>query len=308
MLEGKSSSKGAWSIDRIMVGDGTTSPGGVKALLGRFYGSAVSHGAQESFWEIDGSSVCLSTRGASEVRYSIKPVTQMARAKGVPRKELKIAIRKSDSRRQRQQALQRGVKEFCRKNPGFAVLLGGPGDRTGSRDILKHVTQNRGEVFMRAAEGECLTAALVNAVAVLEGPTVATDVKRQLCESSLQYRSLASCGRVLHTLCRKFDLRKVPKEYMQCFRADPFGWLGSLDWGVWIVRLVKPRVLDHCIVVDGARKLIFDSAEQYPLRLSAEVLRLCGGGEGDKLHVAEAREVHPEGARIESPGRDKLGE
>ena len=291
MVKSTSPDEKPWAIERIVSGDDMRSPSGIKLHMERFYGSAVSHGGHETFWEIDVDTVSLSTRGASRICYKIKAATAMARLKGAPTKELEIPIRKSASRQRRQRALLKSVKDFCSKNPGFAVLLGGPGDRQARKDTSGFSDASAGEVFMRAKDGECLAAAITNAVFTLEGRALAEEAQRLLTGRSSHYRSVASCGRAMHKLSRKFDLRKVPKSHMEGFKKNKFEWLGNLDWGVWIVRLVKPRILDHCVVVDGIRKLVIDSAEKHPLVLSSEVLRLCGGGEGENLHVAEAREV-----------------
>ena len=96
------------------------------------------------------------------------------------------------------------------------------------------------------------------------------------------------------------DLLRVPKDALTSFKQNRFAWLGNLRSGVWLVRLVEPKVVDHCVVVDGARKLIFDSPQAYPLCLSAEVLRLCGGMEVNNLSVAEAREIRAIVGHIEA--------
>jgi len=60
---------------------------------------------------------------------------------------------------------------------------------------------------------------------------------------------------------------------------------------VWIVRLEQHAIVDHCIVVDAKKKLILDSAKNYPVRLSTATIRMCGGGEAIALPVTEVREL-----------------
>ena len=60
-----------------------------------------------------------------------------------------------------------------------------------------------------------------------------------------------------------------------------------------MVRLVEPKVVDHCLVIDGKRRLIIDSAEPFPLFLTEDVLRRCGGSEAKNLIVAEVRQILP---------------
>ena len=280
-----------WQIERLVAGDGSLGPVGVRLRQGRYYGSAALHGGNETFWEIDIDTVSLRTRAASQVTFSVQAATGMARLKPAPKGNLVVTIRKSYSQSKRQKVLRNAVQAFCKRHPGFAVILGGPGESTVSIDKSSRFQVSAGAVFMQASDGECLAAALVNAVDIVKGRAAAEKARLAVTERSSQYLSIASCARDMHQFCRGFDLRKLQKADFEGFRSDPFGWLGSLHRGVWLVRLVKPRFLDHCVVIDGVRKLIFDSADQYPLGLSADALRMCGGGETEGLLVAEVREV-----------------
>jgi len=56
-----------------------------------------------------------------------------------------------------------------------------------------------------------------------------------------------------------------------------------------MVRLEQHAVVDHRIFVDIKKKLILDSAEDYPVRLSTA--RICGDSEATALRVAEVREL-----------------
>ncbi len=58
-----------------------------------------------------------------------------------------------------------------------------------------------------------------------------------------------------------------------------FRWLAESAKGVRLVRVVESGILERCFCVDANEALIYDSAEEYPLRLLEEVLRLCGGEE-----------------------------
>ena len=73
--------------------------------------------------------------------------------------------------------------------------------------------------------------------------------------------------------------------------GDSFKWLAGREKGVYVVRVYERLVTDHCIVVSGSRKLILDSEERYPLQLTEDCLRLCGGVDAKLLKVGEIREV-----------------
>lgn len=48
---------------------------------------------------------------------------------------------------------------------------------------------------------------------------------------------------------------------------------------------------DHCVVVDADRKLILDSASNYPVVLSEGNLARCGGDDATRVRVSEVREA-----------------
>ena len=56
---------------------------------------------------------------------------------------------------------------------------------------------------------------------------------------------------------------------------------------------LKTNVFDHCIVVDGARRIIPGSSEQNTLHLSVDALIEYGDGNREKLVVAEMRLFFP---------------
>ena len=179
------------------------------------------------------------------------------------------------------------------QNPGFAVVFDGPGRRTVSSGDSARVTPEAAEVFMRAEEGECVAAAIVNAVEILQGRASAERAKQYLLETGRHARSIASCARDIEKLYPGYDLRKIPPASVDEFRKDKVKWLSSLGHGVWIARFLKSGVFDHCIVVDGVRKVILDSAELYSLPLSVESLLKCAGGSFKKVAIAEVRLICP---------------
>lgn len=46
---------------------------------------------------------------------------------------------------------------------------------------------------------------------------------------------------------------------------------------MYLVQLKQNQVVDHCVVVNRNRRVDIYSAERYPLKVSVEVFRLCGG-------------------------------
>lgn len=62
--------------------------------------------------------------------------------------------------------------------------------------------------------------------------------------------------------------------------------------GVRLVRLRTGNLVDHCIVLDGVRRLILDGHEKRPLHLSTNALRSCSGDNAQRFYIAEVRELY----------------
>lgn len=88
----------------------------------------------------------------------------------------------------------------------------------------------------------------------------------------------------------RVELRKVQKNEMGEFEKNRFSWVCK-QGGCWLVRLVVPKKIDHCVLVDGGRGIIVDCAEKYPLKLSMDCLRMCSGSKSPGLRVEEVRQV-----------------
>ena len=291
-----------WAIEQLFAGDVSNGVSGQRFLLGHYYASSSLHGGPETFYEIDIKSLRLRMRGGTRVNFNVQPGTSQSRKqKQPPTKPTATVIRKGAwSRRER--LLRDVVRRFCSAHPGWSVVIGGPGARTVSHETGKFTEKSAGRIFMSASEGECVVAAIVNAIDVVRGRAAATEAKEYLAEQNPHYLRVATCAAHLQKMRMRCDVRKVPRASKEMFKKDPFGWLGGAAHGVWIVRLKQRNVVDHCVVVDGVRGLILDSAEEYPLRLSAEALRLCGGSAATNLEVAEAREIREVVGHVEAAG------
>ena len=75
--------------------------------------------------------------------------------------------------------------------------------------------------------------------------------------------------------------------------------MGNVTHGVWLVRLRAGNQVDHCIVVDGVRRLILDGDEKRPMHLSTNSLRSCGGDNAQRLYIAEVRELYNSEPKID---------
>ena len=64
-----------------------------------------------------------------------------------------------------------------------------------------------------------------------------------------------------------------------------------IDGGVYLVHLFQPNLISYTLVVDASRKLIIDSAEDFPMRLSESLWRKCGGEAATALRIGEVRKI-----------------
>lgn len=70
-----------------------------------------------------------------------------------------------------------------------------------------------------------------------------------------------------------------------------FNVLAGLQHGVQRIALCHTKVVDHCVIIDANRNLIFGSAGKNPVRLSVEALKICEDDKANKFDVAEGREL-----------------
>lgn len=73
---------------------------------------------------------------------------------------------------------------------------------------------------------------------------------------------------------------------------------------MYLFQLKQYQVVYHCVFVDGNLCVVLYSVKNYPLSLSQEVLRLCGGGAQLKQVFGDAREVVSQ-ERIINPKNNK---
>jgi len=279
------------TIEKVVMGDGSKGRSGHVLEKGRFYASASASGGHESYFAIDMSTAKLSTRGGKSVSFGFRAASDQAKALPPASGPKTRPMRKTLSHTQKQKIVGEAVTSFCTKHPGWAAWVSGPGDRDKNPALKEHLVKTGDKILVKGKDGQCVAAAIANALYVLFGEDCAREAWRKLDEEDPHFSSLGRTWDTIHKLGVRCDLRKVPKDEMSAFLVDKFEWLASLDDGVWMVRLEQHAIVDHCIVVDAKNKLILDSAEDYPVRLSAATIRMCGGSEATALRVAEVREL-----------------
>ena len=110
-------------------------------------------------------------------------------------------------------------------------------------------------------------------------------------EDDTHFTKLGRAANKVHSLKLGCEFRKPAKhlrEEVHNGRYDrTFEWLAEIVDGLWVVRLVEDNVVDHCVAINADTKLIFDSEEFHPLKLTKDSLKFCGGPRARNLRVAE---------------------
>jgi len=119
-----------WAIEKVVFGDGSTGNCGRILRTCTYYASSCARGGTEQYHEIAISTLRLSTRGRSNIRFGFKAISADAKKRPLPERGPRVTITKRHNTQ-----VRRGVKEFMEQNPGVEVWVHGPGARSANRDL-----------------------------------------------------------------------------------------------------------------------------------------------------------------------------
>ena len=278
-----------WAIERIMRGDGKI-VNNIRYYRNQYYGSSRLSGGREHFHPIEINSLI------------IRPLKIAAPPAGkLPSKTRSENAVSSPAGRRNKRKFRKGsgvktlaeVKTFCRANPGVPLVIGGPGARGDIEGVHGYYAPEsevtRGHPYMHSQDGDCVHAALVNAVGILCGHEAAQRAEDFMQQNLNFIPSLRKLTAVVLQLGCHVELRRVPKDERQGIASNPFEWVASRKQGVMLVRLEQAEIVDHCVVVNANAGVIIDSCEPRSLVLRKQALRLCGGSSASNLRIAEVR-------------------
>ncbi len=187
----------------------------------------------------------------------------------------------------------------------------GSGARGPSPELAPFRLPGSGNIFATAGQYDCVEAALVNGMGALEDDLerrekAAEIAKRAIALDRQWFLNFKPLGSIVNKLQKELireglnglHVLKLPKDEIRAAikcsnRMNAFSWLASKTRGIYIVRLKQDSLVDHAVCVDAGRRLILDSEEIHPIRLSAETLALCGGSHAKNLRLVEIRELRP---------------
>ena len=136
----------------------------------------------------------------------------------------------------------------------------------------------------------------MNGFGCLLGTKKGVSVCEKLLGVTVHLRNLKQIVPLVCQLGSKLHLRRpARRKWIHENRfAAAFDAIGSWKSGVWLVRLLqtKGKRVDHCILVDAKNGVIFDSAENFAIRLCGRSLRECAGSNCEMLQIAEVFELY----------------
>lgn len=272
-----------------MVGDGRKGRSGKEMMAGVLYASHCRRGSVDTFWQVDEGSLKLHDHKLPDDDVMSVVTEETATEEGSCKDSVSRSKEGSPGMR---------MESWLHKNPGVVVTVGGPGSRDAVAKLNVYHVYDYGRTMWEESEGLCACAAVVHAINFVRGKEVAETYMGYFKKSRPRVVNLGNLSdlvrRMKHCVpsgnSARVECRRMGKTERTSFNKDAFKWMVN-QMGNWLVRLVQVGKVDHCVFVDCSRRLIWDSAEAYPLRLCQDSLRMCGGPSATRLEIREVREV-----------------
>lgn len=144
--------------------------------------------------------------------------------------------------------------DFLKENPGVRLVVASPGARPDIPNVKDLFVKEHGRVWKAQRDGNCLFAALTNAIDITLGRDDARHFFNKAQGAALSCPRVSSVLFVFQRLKVRLEARKLSKEMRATMTSQPCQTLASARKGVFIAFLEGPAV--HCVVVDADRALI----------------------------------------------------
>ena len=134
-----------------------------------------------------------------------------------------------------------------------------------------------------------MEAAIINGVDIVAGRTVSTALRVHVEREITHLLKVKEIARFLQHAGVGVEAQKI--QQTEGYQNNSFSFFANATSGVFLIHLQELDVVDHIIIVDENRKLIFDSTEQYPMSFSQRLLLQCGGEEAANFKIVTARRL-----------------
>ena len=184
--------------------------------------------------------------------------------------------------------LKDAIMDFLLKHPGVYLRILLPGAR-GSSSTLAQFESDQ-PVFCRDKSGQCVRAAIVNAIHAISGEELARDMLRK---GDVVCMTLKHAQPWMQQHAPMFHLQKEDPP----FALDRDGWFRGImsSDSVYVVRLIgkdgKDGTVDHCEAIDAKCGLVIDCCEENALHARDGVLEHCVGDGFNLVEVEEIRRM-----------------
>ncbi len=272
-----------WNIAAILCGDDE-----FHISRGSFFGSTSLDGTVSGFWPILWDFLIMSWVPKmlySFVDWPYRAVTRRARilqreGKGPARPFVNT---EAYPNRNALILIKNTLKRWLENNPGFCVLIGGPGARVPNTQTNRYYIRCFGEIRFRSSGRNCVVDAACSAAYLLLGEEKATFMNNHFMGVALRasqrlrpfnegkaeiidFTSIGHLGPVFQGLGGNFSVKKVKNLALHGRREPPherFNWLFSkrIHGHLYIDRLYEAGVVDHLVLIDYRQwpSLIYDS-------------------------------------------------
>ena len=184
----------------------------------------------------------------------------------------------------RKRRVRETLIDWMLENPGFAVIIGGPGSREDSSALRGMVLRHKRLPFGRGND-PCIVASFAHAVYLYRGDLEAKRALGVYMQHWVVGTSLAANSDLFKLPRHGLTTRKLTKKNEpHLFEFDAYD---ESEARILLVRLRGHDSLDHVVCVDMARGIIYDNEMDFPLRCTSVVMSLCAGG----LRKGSIREV-----------------
>ena len=201
------------------------------------------------------------------------------------------------------------LKRWLDDNPGFGVIIRGPGARAPNLQTAKYYIRCFGEIKFRSSDRNCIIDYTSNAGYLLHVESKALRMSSRFSEVAWRasqrcrphneskpeisdFISVGHVGPVLQGFGGDLRLQKLESIPPHGHHDSPdvlFNWLfeNRIHGHVYLARLYEAGVVDHLVVIDYRRwpSLIYDSCDPYLLVLSSTSLFQRSGPDAEKVII-----------------------
>lgn len=268
-----------WEVDVLVAGEDGDASGAV------MWGANGMRAPASAFHPLMPNSAFVKWKSGKAVEFSVRPISDAAKANG-NRENIRASLN-GVQKYKRTRRLIDFVRDWCITNPGYGVVIGGPGARPEFEELKKFIRKDAVRPLVKSSMAPCGLAAASNAIASLSGKRRALAFLEavQVVQVVHVGSSFTWYGPDIDMLGAFLQMRRVKGQSFHDFAR-----YSKIEERVLVVRLNWAASLDHVVVVDLLRGVIIDSEEEYSLQLTPDSLRLCAGG-GSAARIGEVREI-----------------